>query len=41
MDGAFPSEKGQEFDDGGRGGYGVRRGFRGNEHNAKTKICNR
>lgn len=40
MDGAFPSEKGQDFEAEAYG-RGVRRGFRGNEQNAKTKICNR
>lgn len=50
MDGAFPSQKGQSFDNisgsgsfgrgGGRGGAGGR-GFRGTAENAKTKLCNR
>jgi hypothetical protein len=50
MDGAFPSQKGQPFDNG-AGGYGrggsassadlARRGFRGTAENAKTKLCTR
>lgn len=43
MDGAFPSEKGQSFDNipGGAYGRGQRRGFRGTAENAKTKLCTR
>lgn len=43
MDGAFPSQKGQPFDNisGGAYGRGQRRGFRGTAENAKTKLCNR
>lgn len=53
MDGAFPSQKGQSFDNipggngygrgngGGSGGGGQRRGFRGTAENAKTKLCTR
>lgn len=37
MDGAFPSERGQPFDNGGRGrGPGGGRGFRGTAENAKV-----
>eukprot|EP00775_Hariotina_reticulata_P006716 gene6716-6937_t len=42
MDGAFPSERGQSFDNGGRGPRpGGGRGFRGTAENAKTKLCTR
>lgn len=44
MDGAFPSERGQPFDNGGRGrgpGGAGGRGFRGTAENAKTKLCTR
>lgn len=43
MDGAFPSQKGQSFDNMSSGGYGRggRGGFRGTAENAKTKLCNR
>ncbi|GAX86155.1 hypothetical protein CEUSTIGMA_g13568.t1 [Chlamydomonas eustigma] len=49
MDGAFPSQKGQDFADsesnypGGQGGGrgAGRSGFRGTAENAKTKLCNR
>lgn len=43
MDGAFPSERGQEWParGGGRGGGMGRTGFRGTAENAKTKLCTR
>ncbi|KAF8057729.1 hypothetical protein HT031_005913 [Scenedesmus sp. PABB004] len=42
MDGAFPSERGASFDNGGRGRPpGPGRGFRGTAENAKTKLCTR
>lgn len=40
MDGAFPSEKGVDYE-GGDDFRGQRKGFRGTSENAKTKICMR
>ncbi|CAK0782697.1 hypothetical protein CVIRNUC_005892 [Coccomyxa viridis] len=41
MDGAFPSAKGEGFEQQGADWPEQRRGFRGNAENAKTKLCMR